>query len=145
MRDATTTTVIEIPDPVRRQLEAVIAAGYPYETCGVLVGTTHGARVLVARQVQARNRNAERANDRYDLDPDDFRAADEAALADGLEIVGIWHSHPDHPARPSETDRLAAWPGWSYVIASVGEDGVTDIRSWRLDDDQQFHEETLDR
>ncbi len=49
-----------------------------------------------------------------------------------LEVVGIWHSHPDHPAEPSATDRAGAWEGWSYVIASVSSEGIPSVRSWRL-------------
>jgi proteasome lid subunit RPN8/RPN11 len=59
-----------------------------------------------------------------------------------LEIIGIWHSHPDHPARPSETDRAAAWEGWSYLIASVTKHGVADLRSWRLQG-KDFVEENI--
>jgi proteasome lid subunit RPN8/RPN11 len=60
-----------------------------------------------------------------------------------MEVVGIWHSHPDHPAQPSETDRQAAWEGWSYMILSVTGEGVSDVRSWRLDGDA-FIEEVVE-
>ena len=59
-------------------------------------------------------------------------AADFEARGDGLEIVGIWHTHPDHPARPSETDSSAAWQGYTYLILSVGRQGVADVTAWRL-------------
>jgi len=57
--------------------------------------------------------------------------------------VGIWHSHPDHPARPSETDRAAAWEGWSYLIASVTDAGLSELRSWRLSG-ERFLEEPVE-
>ena len=66
------------------------------------------------------------------LDPDDLISADLAAREAGLEVVGFWHTHPDHPAHPSETDREAAWDGYSYVILSVSGKRVEDLRSWRL-------------
>lgn len=118
--------------PIRTQLESWVEAGYPRETCGVLVGSQSDDEVHVSRVFSARNTNTERARDRYELAAEDFLAADQAAAAEGLEIVGIWHSHPDHPALPSETDRVHAWHGWSYVILSVRGGRTADLRCWRL-------------
>lgn len=87
--------------------------------------------------------NRVRARDRFELDPRDFLAAELAARRTGREIVGIWHSHPDHPAVPSETDRLAAWEGWSYLIAEVTRERAGALRSWRLVHDR-FVEEALE-
>lgn len=123
---------ISLPGPLREELATIAIDGYPYETCGVLVGACAGGEVRIERVFQARNLNTERARDRYVLDPDDLMSADLAAREAGLEIVGFWHTHPDHPARPSETDREAAWDGYSYVILSVSGAGVEDLRSWRL-------------
>jgi proteasome lid subunit RPN8/RPN11 len=134
--------ILYLPDSVRGVLETVTQAGYPFETCGVLVGRQTNGQIEVVRAEPARNLNTERAHDRYDLDPGDFLAADERARADGFEIVGIWHSHPDHPARPSETDRAAAWEGWSYMIVSVSRNGIADLRSWRLQS-EHFVEEHI--
>lgn len=125
--------MLTLPPEVRAQLGEWVRAGYPHETCGVLVGTVPAPGDAAAVRVeQARNLNTSRAHDRYELDPQDYLKADTRARADGLEIVGIWHSHPDHPARPSETDRAAAWEGYSYVIVAVTADDVADLRSWRL-------------
>lgn len=121
-----------LPKHLRRKLAGIVVAGYPYETCGLLIGTQNAGEVHVARLTQARNLNTERAHDRYELDPRDFLAGDKQAQAAELEIVGIWHSHPDHPALPSETDRVGAWEGYSYVIASVTRAGIADLRSFRL-------------
>jgi proteasome lid subunit RPN8/RPN11 len=71
-----------------------------------------------------------------------MQRADAGARASRLDVVGIWHSHPDHPARPSATDERAAWEGWSYLIAGVGRAGLTDLRSWRLSG-REFVEEPL--
>ena len=82
----------------------------------------------------ARNLNVERAHDRYELDPRDQLAAERAARDSGREVIGVWHTHPDHPATPSETDRAAAWSGWSYLILSVVRGELAELRSWRLDE-----------
>lgn len=123
---------ISLPAPLRDELATIAVDGYPYETCGVLVGACAADEVRVEKVFQARNLNTERARDRYVLDPDDLMSADLAAREAGLEIVGFWHTHPDHPALPSETDREAAWDGYSYVILSVSGARVEDLRSWRL-------------
>jgi proteasome lid subunit RPN8/RPN11 len=60
-----------------------------------------------------------------------------------MNIIGIYHSHPDHPAVPSESDRLLAWSAYSYIILSVQSNGVADYRSWTLDEEQQFQEEEI--
>jgi proteasome lid subunit RPN8/RPN11 len=134
--------MLVLPSQVRTAVETWTIEGYPDESCGLLVGSFALGRTETARATRARNLNRERARDRYDLDPADFLAADVAARTEGLEIVGVWHSHPDHPARPSETDRAAAWEGWSYVIVEVTSRGVAALRSWRLEG-QSFVEEPV--
>lgn len=131
-----------MPEMLGESLNAFARQGYPHETCGLLLGVRRGDEHVVSRVHRARNLNVERAEDRYELDPADFLAADCEARAAGLDIVGIWHSHPDHPARPSATDRDGAWPEWSYLIVAVGREGVGEIRSWRLNGGD-FEEETI--
>ena len=134
--------MLVLPREIRSELEGWIRAGYPEETCGLLLGRQRDGRTETSRAMQARNLNRDRARDRYELDPEGFLAADLAAREAGLEIVGVWHSHPDHPAEPSETDRAAAWEGWSYLIVEVTRSGVAAVRSWRLHG-QRFHEEPV--
>lgn len=131
-----------MPETLGESLNAFARQGYPHETCGLLLGVRRGEEHVVSRVRRARNLNVERPEDRYELDPQDFLSADREARAAGLDIVGIWHSHPDHPARPSATDRDGAWPGWSYLIVSVGREGVGEIRSWRLNGGD-FEEEEI--
>ena len=126
-------TRLQLPVEQQRQLEIVVDASYPFEACGVMIGRAGRRTVTVENVFHARNLNVERARDRFLLDPEDHLAADREARRRGLEIVGFWHSHPDHPARPSVTDLEAAWEGYSYVILSVGREGVVDVRSWILD------------
>lgn len=121
-----------LPPELRAEVETRVRAGYPCETCGLLLGRRSERQCIVSRVLPARNLNQERSTDRYELDPRDYLAADREARAGGEEIVGVWHSHPDHPAQPSDTDLAAAWPEWSYLIASVSGERVLDLRSWRL-------------
>ena len=121
-----------LPPALRAEVETRVRAGYPCETCGLLLGRRSDGRCEVSRVLPARNLNQERSRDRYELDPRDYLAADREARARGEEIVGIWHSHPDHPAQPSDIDLAAAWPEWSYLIVSVSGERVLDLRSWRL-------------
>lgn len=81
--------------------------------------------------------------DRYWIDPADLLRIQKQARHQGLEIIGIYHSHPDHPAVPSECDRRLAWPVYSYLIASVRGGQVVDLQSWRLNDHQQFESEEI--
>ena len=122
-----------IPRTVLDRLEQLARAGYPEETCGLLVGRKEATTVRIERATRAGNLSAERRCDRYVLDPADFLAADEAARRDGLDLLGVWHTHPDHPAIPSATDLAAAWEGFSYLILSVGPSGVAESRVWILD------------
>lgn len=128
---------------VRCSLETWARSGYPNETCGLLIGEHQDGVAVTARAVLARNLNQERARDRYELDPKDQLAAEAAARASGLEVIGVWHSHPDHPARPSETDRMMAWPRWYYLIISVSNEGIEDVRAWQLNHNGEFEEEAI--
>jgi proteasome lid subunit RPN8/RPN11 len=128
----------------RASLASWAQAAYPHESCGLLIGEGGSADHAIKQVTHAKNLNLERAHDRYLLDSRDFLEADNTARAQGLEVLGVWHTHPDHPARPSETDRLAAWPDWSYVILEVTREGVREMRSWRLNEAQDaFDEEAI--
>lgn len=112
-------------------------ATYPEECCGFLLGemTPDGNRVTALHRVD--NRQDENRRRRYLITPDDYRAADRQARTQGLDIVGIYHSHPDHPARPSVTDLAeATFPGYTYVIVSIlkGEPGP--LNAWALAPDR---------
>ena len=80
---------------------------------------------------------------RYWIDPKDLLAAQKYARDLNLDIIGIYHSHPNHPAIPSECDRALAWPEYSYLIVSVQQGQAVDLKSWRLDPHHQFQPEPL--
>jgi proteasome lid subunit RPN8/RPN11 len=114
-------------------------ASYPVEGCGVLLGHVRG-RPTIVDAIAGRNLVTDRAHDRYELDPLDILAAERRARAEGLDVVGFWHTHPDHPAQPSRFDTERAWPEYVYAICSTTAEGVADVRWWRLQDDGEFAE-----
>ncbi len=80
---------------------------------------------------------------RYSIDPKDMLRVQKQARSQGLNIIGIYHSHPDHEAVPSECDRLLAWPDYVYTIVSVCNGKAVDIKSWTLDSEHQFQPEAM--
>jgi proteasome lid subunit RPN8/RPN11 len=113
---------------------------YPHECCGALLGKDGVANATVPLP----NTTEEGPRRRFLVRPGDYQQAERAAADAGRELLGFYHSHPDHPARPSQYDLDHAWPSFSYVIVSVltGEPG--DLRSWTLKDDRSaLEEETL--
>jgi proteasome lid subunit RPN8/RPN11 len=117
---------------------------YPEECCGFLLGETRDGATRVERVVPAANERQDSRHNRFVMSPETVLAAHQEARAAGLSVVGYYHSHPDHPAEPSEFDREHAWPGLSYLIVSVRSGEVDRARSWRLRDDRErFEEEHL--
>jgi proteasome lid subunit RPN8/RPN11 len=127
------------------------AKDYPNETCGAMLGADRDAAGVAGephREVKAlfplTNRRNDSPRNRFSVTADDVRAAERAATAAGLELIGWYHSHPDHPARPSEYDREHAWPWYSYVIVSVHGGRPQETTSWLLADDRsKFHKEEI--
>jgi len=126
---------------IERQAEAA----YPHEGCGILLGRVEGDTRTVTDILPAENQREEAARrNRYLIPPEAVIAGEQAAEQKGLEVIGFFHSHPDHPARPSAFDREHAWPWYSYVITSVEHGRASGSRSWRLlDDRSQFVEEEM--
>ena len=113
---------------------------YPHECCGALLGRDG----LVLEAWALPNTTEEGPRRRFLVRPADYRSAEQRAGEQGMELLGFYHSHPDHPARPSQYDLDHAWPVFSYVILSVSAAGAGDITSWRLADDRSaFTEEAL--
>jgi proteasome lid subunit RPN8/RPN11 len=112
------------------------ARDYPNETCGAMLGLDGAEGREVRALFPLTNRREDSPRNRFSITGDDFRAAEHAAKKQGLELVGWYHSHPDHPARPSEYDREHAWPWYSYVIVSVAASEPREMTSWQLSDDR---------
>ena len=116
---------------------------YPHECCGLLVGNSNDSGRVVREVYPVENKNKVRAADRYEIDPKEFDRIDREATKKGWNIIGIYHSHPDHPSEPSAFDKDCAcvWAEYSYIIISV-KDGVDDeLRCWRFDAEKQDVEE----
>ncbi len=136
--------MLEIPRSVLDEIQQHMEETYPHECCGLIVGTFSPSSRVATSSRRCGNLNTERANDRYELDPKDMLAADKELQGSPWEIIGIYHSHPDHPSRPSQTDLNHAWPGWSYMIGSVQKGTVASVRSWELNEQEnRFDEEPL--
>lgn len=117
--------------------------GYPNEICGFFYGLEGDVRqVRFAQEVD----NAKEGDQsrRFQIDPLDYQKAEKYAIDHDLDLLGVYHSHPDHPAKPSEHDRKVAMPWFSYIIISVQDGKAENARSWRLNDERQFDEEKID-
>ncbi|MDQ6961787.1 MAG: M67 family metallopeptidase [Mariprofundaceae bacterium] len=111
--------------------------GYPLEVCGLLIGRydKQGWHIEDVRAVP--NLNQERAADRFELDPRTYQKIDRSLRGTGQEIIGVYHSHPDCPAKPSPTDLSSAWPCWAYIIVRVQDGQAVDIQCWEVKEDSQ--------
>jgi proteasome lid subunit RPN8/RPN11 len=117
------------------ELRRLAALSYPLEGCGILLGHLRDERTgdpVVVDAIPGHNLVTDRARDRYELDPLDILVADRRARDEHMDIVGFWHTHPDHPAEPSGFDAERAWPDYVYAVCSTVRAGVEDMRWWRL-------------
>ena len=139
-------------------MEAHAERVYPEECCGLILGklVSSAAETLksVVKLAPLDNEwtpdviEVDRAEHttkrrRYWIDPKDMLRVQKQAREQGLNIIGVYHSHPDHPAVPSECDRVQAWPTYAYVIVSVCKGKAVDIQNWALDSDHQFQPESM--
>lgn len=139
-------------------------ATYPEECCGLLLGTREASgdsggdsETVVVQEVWPVHNawsadHAEEAGlptaghnrgDRYWIDPRDMLAAQRHARDRGSDVIGIYHSHPDHPAEPSECDRQLAWSSYCYLIVSVHQGKTKDLICWSLDANHQFQPDPI--
>ena len=125
--------MLRIPDSVILEIQAHMEQAYPDECCGLIYGTVERLGRIAEGMRRCRNLNTERSADRYQLDPKDMLALQTELAGGPLDIIGVYHSHPDHPSRPSQFDADHAWEGWSYVIGSVQQGKVAAIQSWELE------------
>jgi len=143
-----TASTLKVSADIAQQIRQHGSETYPNECCGALLGrddvvgdvTSPGGVRLPVREIVAlfplTNRRDDSPRNRFSVTAEDVRDAEKAARQKNLEVVGWYHSHPDHPARPSQYDREHAWPWYSYIIVSVANGKPEDMTSWRLSDDR---------
>ncbi|MDR2638045.1 MAG: M67 family metallopeptidase [Zoogloeaceae bacterium] len=139
--------MIELPPTLGEAIRREGEESYPNECCGFILGQVREDGVKEAETlIPVKNaREAEEQYHRFEIGPEDFMRAESQARRENREIVGLYHSHPDHPSRPSEYDREHALPFYSYIIVSVNEGAASTIDSWELDaaDRSRFSEEKI--
>ncbi|MCC5607418.1 M67 family metallopeptidase [Nostoc sp. CHAB 5834] len=130
---------------------------YPEESCGMILGYLANGGKVVVEVIPTENawnteaaaefsgkRTAESKKRQYAIAPEVMLKTQREARDKSLNIIGIFHSHPDHPAIPSECDRLYAWQGYSYIIVSVQNGKAGELQSWSLDEHHQFQAEAIE-
>ncbi len=130
---------VALPSALLREIRSHSEAGYPQEICGFLLGSRLStSKFVIERVIPIANRRTDEdeARRRYLIGPAEYRAAERQAELEGLEIAGIYHSHPDAPARPSEYDLEHALPFCAYIIVSVMEGAAGETTAWLLADDR---------
>ena len=116
---------------------------FPDECCGFLLGKEeNNIRTIIKIQVVDNAKEGDKRK-RFIISAKDYLKAELFADENNLQLIGVYHSHPNHPAIPSEHDRVAAQPYFSYIILSVMNNEFDHIRSWRLNEQQQFEEEKI--
>jgi len=136
--------MMKVTDYQLKQIYAHAKETYPHECFGFLVGTYDGGG-HVHRAVRGTNLNTERA-DRFEMDPKEFVLIEKQADNEGLTVIGFYHSHPDWPAIPSQTDITWAWEGSYYLIVSVHEGRPFNTGVWSLagEEPKRFIPESLE-
>ncbi|MHB8510416.1 MAG: M67 family metallopeptidase [Candidatus Dormibacteria bacterium] len=124
---------MRINHQLRGEMAQMGESTYPNEGCGILIGRP-GPDVEVVEVLKGTNLRNDRARDRYVLDPLEVVRAEKRAQARGLDVVGFWHTHPDHPARPSQYDADHAWPEYVYVIMAIHQGKHVDVTAWVLEE-----------
>jgi proteasome lid subunit RPN8/RPN11 len=139
-----TVTAVALSAAARAKIEDHAAETYPHECCGGLYGETTGSGFTVVEAVAFPNTTSEGPRRRFLIQPSDYQAAEAHARATGRALIGFYHSHPDHPARPSQYDLDHAWPNLLYTITSVRDGRVDVTTAWQLREDRtQFDERSL--
>ena len=139
--------MLRLDAKIEQEIHAIGADAYPHEGVGLLIGRSENGAKRVERVRKLRNVNTERAHDRFEIDPLEYMQAEEEADAAGEEILGFIHSHPDHPSRPSETDRtyFQLWPELSCAILAVERGRPAELTSWVIREiEGEFEHESIE-
>lgn len=137
---------IQIPSELLDQIQAHGENAYPYEGAGLMLGDEEeGTRTIKDLLFLDNKREKSSQHNRYLITAEDMLRGEKEAARQDLSILGIFHSHPDHPNLPSEYDREFAIPWYSYLITSVNNAKAAGSRCWRLEDNREsFSEESIE-
>jgi proteasome lid subunit RPN8/RPN11 len=137
---------LHIPQQIMNEIHAHGEGSYPEEGAGLLLGKLEDGERRIESILFLENAREDGArHNRYLITAEDMLRGEMEAEKQGLSIIGIFHSHPDHPNLPSEFDREYAIPWYSYLITSVNSGKAASSRSWRLEDDREgFLEEQIE-
>jgi proteasome lid subunit RPN8/RPN11 len=120
-------------------------ATFPDECCGFMFGNEADDNRYITEIKVVKNAKEGNKHNRYEISATDYLEAERYSLVKNLSILGVYHSHPNHPPIASETDRLAAQPYFSYLIISVVNRKFSEWRSWRLNPENRFEEELINK
>jgi proteasome lid subunit RPN8/RPN11 len=136
--------MVQIPEELMRAIREHGRDSYGDEACGVMFGKNQASSKEVMSLLPLENSREGERHRRFLITPRDYQRAEAEASARGLELLGFYHSHPDHPAYPSTYDLEHAWPFFSYVIVSVRRGEPNGVRSFVMEEDRSgFSEEEL--
>lgn len=127
---------ISLDQNIIMQMEEHATSTFPDECCGFMFGGNDNGNIKVELISKVINTHPDFKERRFLISPDDYMNAENYADENGFTLVGVYHSHPNHPAIPSEIDRLAALPGFSYIIFSIMDGKPTDVTAWELAEDR---------
>jgi proteasome lid subunit RPN8/RPN11 len=132
---------MKLSQQLLHQIHRHLESGYPNEACGVMLGKDG----VITEVVSADNQRTDSARNRYLIDPLGYMKIEREADKRGLDVIGIYHSHPDVAARPSQFDLENAWPNLSYLIVSVAKGRAVESNCWRLREDRSvFDQEAVE-
>lgn len=137
---------IRLSEEFRGAIRSHAARDYPHECCGALLGHLDSGIKAISEIREIANTHEEGHERRYSISAEDMFRVEQYARSCGKSVLGFYHSHPDHPARPSDYDREWAWPGYSYIILSVERGIPSEMTCWTLDSDEKYFEiEEIDK
>jgi proteasome lid subunit RPN8/RPN11 len=135
--------MIQISEQIHEELKIDALNTFPDECCGFILGKEDGEERVIEEIIVVKNIKEGDKRRRFEISPLDYLKAEKYAENKNLTLLGIYHSHPNHPSVPSEHDRVVAQPYFSYIILSVTENEVVSTQSWVLNDKFQFEEEKV--
>jgi proteasome lid subunit RPN8/RPN11 len=135
--------MIQLAENHRKEIAAHGERDYPHECCGLLLGNfdENKAKLVVETYPISNAREEEAKRNRFLIRPEELMRGERYAETKGLEVIGFYHSHPDHPAVPSKYDLEHAWPVYSYIIVSVKAGKAEDLCSWEMNPDRSHFAE----